>query len=157
MLPRAGSLEAMRRAFRWQVPAAFNLAFACCTRHAAAGNAPALIEADAAGGCRIHGFQDLERAASRLANLLSAHGFARGDRLGILLGQRVETLLAHLACARLGGIAVPLLDYEGRPIGALSIAALSERILAREARMARRLREEARRITAAWTRRAAPS
>ncbi len=54
----------------------------------------------------------------------------------------------------MGGIAVPLLDYEGRPLGALSVAALSERILFREAKMARRLKEEARRITSAWARRA---
>ncbi|QEZ42802.1 IclR family transcriptional regulator [Cupriavidus oxalaticus] len=71
--------------------------------------------------------------------------------------ERGYVLFLDLVVEKMGGIAVPLLDYEGRPIGALSIAALSERILAREARMARRLREEARRITAAWTRRAVPS
>ena len=113
MLPRADSVEAMRRAFRWRIPPAFNIAVACCTGHAAHGNAPALIEIDGTGGGRVHGFRDLERSASRLANLLAAHGFARGDRLGILLGQRVETLLAHLACAKLGGIAVPLFQLFG--------------------------------------------
>jgi acetyl-CoA synthetase len=129
MLPRADSLAAMRQAFRWQVPPRFNLSVACCTRHAELGNAPALIEVDAGGAARAHGFRDLERASSRLANLLAADGFGRGDRLGILLGQRVETLLAHLACAKLGGIAVPLfqlfgpdaLDYRLRDSGARCI------------------------------------
>ncbi len=113
MLPRADSFAAIRRAFRWDVPAAFNLSVACCTRHAARGNAPALIELCSDGGVRVHGFRDLERGAARLANLLAARGFGRGDRLGILLGQRVETLLAHLACAKLGGIAVPVFQLFG--------------------------------------------
>lgn len=56
----------------------------------------------------------------------------------------------------MGGIAVPLLDYEGQPIGALSIAALSDRLRSREARLAKRLHDEARRVTSAWTRRAGP-
>ncbi|HMR30646.1 MAG TPA: AMP-binding protein [Geminicoccaceae bacterium] len=113
MLPRADSFEAIRRVFRWEVPAAFNLSVACCTRHARRGDAPALIELRPDGSAHTHGFRDLERGASRLANLLAAEGFDRGDRLGILLGQRVETLLAHLACAKLGGIAVPLFQLFG--------------------------------------------
>jgi DNA-binding IclR family transcriptional regulator len=57
----------------------------------------------------------------------------------------------------MGGIAVPILDYEGRPIGALSVAALSGRIRSREAAMARQLRQEARRITGAWMRVVVPA
>jgi DNA-binding IclR family transcriptional regulator len=57
----------------------------------------------------------------------------------------------------MGGIAVPILDYDGRPIGALSVAALSERIRSREAALARQLRQEARRITGAWTRLVMPA
>lgn len=69
---------------------------------------------------------------------------------------RGHVLFLDWVVEQMGGIAVPLLDYEGRPLGALSIAALSERIRAREARLARRLKEEARRVTSAWTRRAGP-
>ncbi|CAG9177536.1 hypothetical protein LMG23992_03530 [Cupriavidus laharis] len=57
----------------------------------------------------------------------------------------------------MGGIAVPILDYDGRPIGALSVAALSARIRSREAAIARQLRQEARRITGAWTRVVVPA
>ncbi|MGE6496876.1 IclR family transcriptional regulator [Cupriavidus metallidurans] len=76
---------------------------------------------------------------------------------------------ADAACARgyvlfldwvvegMGGIAVPILDYDGWPIGALSVAALSTRIRSREAAMARLLRQEARRITSAWTRAVVPA
>jgi hypothetical protein len=76
---------------------------------------------------------------------------------------------ADAACARgyvlfldwvvegMGGIAVPILDYDGWPIGALSVAALSTRIRSREVAMARLLRQEARRITSAWTRAVVPA
>jgi DNA-binding IclR family transcriptional regulator len=76
---------------------------------------------------------------------------------------------ADAACARgyvlfldwvvegMGGIAVPILDYDGWPIGALSVAALSTRIRSREVAMARLLRQEARASPAhgraPWTRR----
>ncbi|ODV43965.1 IclR family transcriptional regulator [Cupriavidus sp. UYMMa02A] len=57
----------------------------------------------------------------------------------------------------MGGIAVPILDYDGRPIGALSVAALTARIRSRETDLARQLRQEARRITGAWTRLVVPA
>ena len=57
----------------------------------------------------------------------------------------------------MGGIAVPILDYDGRPIGALSVAALTARIRSRQADLARQLRQEARRITGAWTRLVVPA
>ncbi|ESJ24538.1 IclR family transcriptional regulator [Cupriavidus sp. HPC(L)] len=51
----------------------------------------------------------------------------------------------------MGGIAVPILDDQGRPIGALSVAAQTVRLRAREAVLARRLKAEASRIASAWT------
>jgi len=51
----------------------------------------------------------------------------------------------------MGGIAVPILDDQGRPIGALSVAAQTVRLRAREAALARRLRAEASHIASAWT------
>lgn len=57
----------------------------------------------------------------------------------------------------MGGIAVPILDYEGRPVGALSVAAQSERIRGREASLARQLKHEASRIASDWTRMVLPT
>ncbi len=108
MLKQARTLEALRAGFRWDIPPAFNIATACCTRHADAANRPALI-AEAADGQHVtYGFHDLERLSNRLANLWRARGIVRGDRIAILLGQRLETLLGHLAAYKLGAIAVPL-------------------------------------------------
>lgn len=70
---------------------------------------------------------------------------------------RGYVLFLDWVVAGMGGIAVPILDYDGRPVGALSVAALSERIRSREAAIARQLRQEARRITGAWTRVVVPA
>ncbi|UIF91748.1 IclR family transcriptional regulator [Cupriavidus sp. UYPR2.512] len=70
--------------------------------------------------------------------------------------ERGHVLFLDWVVDGMGGIAVPILDYEGRPIGALSVAAMSARIRSREAALSRKLKEEARRITSAWTRTVIP-
>ena len=42
------------------------------------------------------------------ANALAALGVRRGDKVAIILPQRPETAIAHIACYQLGAIAVPL-------------------------------------------------
>jgi acetyl-CoA synthetase len=112
VLEPAASYEDLLTRFRWQIPAALNIAVEVCDRHADQDNRLALIE-DRAGEVRRHGFRDLARGSNRFANLLAAGGVGRGDRVAILLGQRVETLLAHLAAYKLGAIAVPLFSLFG--------------------------------------------
>src|SRR5213079_2026730 len=51
---------------------------------------------------------DLKRLSNRCANALAALGIGRGDRVGVLLPQRPETAIAHLAIYKLGAVAVPL-------------------------------------------------
>jgi acetyl-CoA synthetase len=113
MLQPADDFLTLRRGFRWQIPQAFNIAAAVCDRHAGPDNRVALIEARRPGEVRRHGFLDLQRGANRLANVLAGAGIGRGDRVGILLGQRLETLLAHLAVYKLGGVAMPLFSLFG--------------------------------------------
>ncbi|MGH6913009.1 MAG: AMP-binding protein, partial [Geminicoccales bacterium] len=128
MLAPADDLETLRRTFRWQLPDRFNIAAAVCDRHAGPDNRLALIEARG-GAVRRHGFLDLKRGSDRLANLLAAKGVARGDRVAILLGQRVETLLAHLAVYKLGAIAVPLFGLFGPEALAFRLADSGSRVV----------------------------
>ena len=51
---------------------------------------------------------------------------------------------------QMGGIAVPILGPDGHPMGALSVAALSERIASRETALAAGLRAEVATIAACW-------
>ena len=91
----------------WSIPEHFNLGSDVVDRHAAAGGT-ALIELDAAGRRTVFSFRDIQALAHRLANCLVASGLARGDRVAVLLPQRHETAVAHVAIAKAGMIAVPL-------------------------------------------------
>ena len=100
---------ALHGAFRWAVPERFSIAEACCTRWAhETPDAPAvLFESD--GGCSAHySYGQLQRAANRLSNALQRQGVQRGDRVAIVLPQRFETAVAHIAINQLGAVAMPL-------------------------------------------------
>ncbi len=109
------SYQAIRRAFRWRVPARFNIGVAACDAWAEgeAGARVALIYDDGAGRIETYDFARLKALSDRFANALRGLGIERGDRVGILLGQRPETAIAHLAVYKLGAIAVPLFTLFG--------------------------------------------
>ncbi len=113
MLNAAPDYRTAVDAFRWDVPETFNIAAAVCDRWADGSGRLALIEQRAAAGVTHHSFDDLSKNSSRLANLLHAEGVRAGDRVAILLGQRVETLLGHLAAWKIGAITVPLFSLFG--------------------------------------------
>jgi len=95
-------------AHRWNVPGRFNLAQACCGRWAADRARFALYWEDEDGTRAAFTFWDLQQQANRLCNSLALAGVVRGDRVALLLPQRPETIVAHLAVHQLGAIAVPL-------------------------------------------------
>jgi acetyl-CoA synthetase len=98
----------IRAAHRWDVPPAFNIAEACCRRWADDRSRFALYWEDEDGARAALTFWDLQQQANRLSNSLAAAGIARGDRIALILPQRPETIVAHLAVHQLGAIAVPL-------------------------------------------------
>ena len=102
----APSYEALRAGFSWDVPAAANIGVACAD--AQRPDALALIELTGEGAIRDYSFGDLARLSNRFANGLAGIGVAAGDRVGVVLPQRVETAVAHLAVYKLGAVAVPL-------------------------------------------------
>lgn len=57
--------------------------------------------------------------------------------------RRGYALMVDLVVDRMGGIAVPILGSDRRPVAAISIAALTERIFSREAELAEALQREA--------------
>ncbi|MDO9217378.1 MAG: AMP-binding protein, partial [Lacisediminimonas sp.] len=98
----------LHQQFRWQVPDDFNIAQACCARWAA-DSARIAIHVHADGEAdQVLRFAELQQQANRLANLLREHGVGRGDCVAIILPQRPETAIAHIACHQLGAIAMPL-------------------------------------------------
>jgi acetyl-CoA synthetase len=95
--------------FRWSVPADFNIAHACGARWARdTPDAVAIREAHEGGRSTAHSFADLQRSANRLSNALQRVGVERGDRVAIVMPQRFETAVAHIALGQLGAIGMPL-------------------------------------------------
>jgi acetyl-CoA synthetase len=93
---------------RWNVPAEFNIAAAVCRRHSGDRSRVALHWEDESGASATLTFHEVQEQANRLSNALSALGVGRGDKIAIILPQRPETAIAHIACYQLGAIAVPL-------------------------------------------------
>jgi acetyl-CoA synthetase len=108
MLRRGNSYDEVYRGFRWELPARFNIGVAACDRHADGSGRLALIYEAPDGTVEHFTFDDLKRLSNRCANALAALGVRAGDRVGILLPQRPETAIAHLAIYKLGAVAVPL-------------------------------------------------
>ena len=96
--------------FHWQVPARFNIAQVCCTRWARgpAARLPAVLWEHEDGRCGRLSYAQLQRAADRLSHALRARGVQRGDRVAVVMPQRLETAIAHIALYQLGAVAMPL-------------------------------------------------
>jgi len=97
--------------FRWHVPETFNIAEACCGRWArdmATTDRIAVYTEHENGRRDAHTYAHLQALANRLANALRGLGVGRGDRVGIVMPQRIETVAAYMAIFQLGAIATPL-------------------------------------------------
>ncbi len=79
-------------------------------------------EALVADGERLS-WAELEQRSSALARGLLARGIQHGDRIGLLLGNHVEFVLALLAAARIGAIVVPVNIREQAPGVAKALSA----------------------------------
>jgi acetyl-CoA synthetase len=113
MLTETSDYDDLYRAFRWDVPARFNIATACCDRHADGSNRLALIYVDEDGGAQRTSFDEMKALSSRFANVLKADGLVRGDRVAVFLSQSLELPIVHLAAFRSGLVSVPLFTLFG--------------------------------------------
>ncbi len=66
-------------------------------------------------GERRSSYRALDELVGNVAGNLAACGFAKGDRLAVLLGNGIEFVLAVLAAARIGVIAVPMNTRQRKP------------------------------------------
>ncbi|MGD9236006.1 MAG: AMP-binding protein [Desulfobacterales bacterium] len=101
------------RNFNWEIPQNYNIGVDVCDKWADDKTRLALIYVDPQQNEQRYSFRDLRDRSNQLANALKANGIQRGDRVGILLSQRPETLISHIAVYKLGAIAVQLLTLFG--------------------------------------------
>ena len=109
MLKRGRDYQEIYDGFRWEIPRLYNIAVDICDRHADGAHGTALIYQDPTTDDVVeYSFRRLKGLSNRLANAFAGLGMGRGDRVGIVLPQRPETALAHLAAYKLGAVAVPM-------------------------------------------------
>src|SRR5699024_1716682 len=94
-------------------PQHYNIGVDVCDRWADGSGRLALIIDRGETSAAHYTFDQLKTLSDQLALALRARGVERGDRVGILLPQSLETALAHIAVYKLGAIAVPLFTLFG--------------------------------------------
>jgi acetyl-CoA synthetase len=101
----------LHQGLHWRIPARFNIAQVCCGRWASAAlhahRAAVLWENEVGESGRLS-YGQLQAEANRLSNALRARGVGPGDRVALVLPQRPETAIAHMAVYQLGAVAMPL-------------------------------------------------
>src|SRR6266513_1089286 len=107
MLTEASNYDDLYRDFRWDVPDRFNIATACCDRHADGAGRLALVYVDEKGAAQRTSFDEMRALSSRFANVLKADGLSRGDRVAVFLSQSLELPIVHLAAFWSGLVSVP--------------------------------------------------
>jgi acetyl-CoA synthetase len=99
---------ALHAGFHWQVDEFFNIAEACCGRWARAAPRTALRVHRPGAKTVLHSYQELQKAADALSQVLAGLGVQRGDRVAIVMPQRLETAVAYMAVFQMGAVAMPL-------------------------------------------------
>jgi len=127
------SYEEIYGAFRWDVPEYFNIGVAACDRHTDRFDQTALFVENAAGEEKRYTFGELKQLSDRFANALRDIGVRPRDRVGIVLPQRAETAIAHLAVYKLGAIALPLSVLFGRDALAYRLSDSGARVVVTDA------------------------
>jgi acetyl-CoA synthetase len=105
------SYQALYHSFRWLVPTQFNIAEVCCHRWATSssdGRRIAIYYEDDTGHREVWTYHRLAEAVKQLANGLRRMGVGKGDRVSVILGQRPEAVVVHMATYSIGAIIVPL-------------------------------------------------
>ena len=88
MLPDSRDYHELTRRFRWQVPDRYNIGVDVCDRWAQINpHRLAILHVRPDGQAENVSYGWLKDTSNRLANVLRAHGIARGDRIAILLPQ----------------------------------------------------------------------
>ncbi|WP_136717824.1 acyl-CoA synthetase [Halorientalis salina] len=112
VMPSFESYEAARDSFAWDLPDEFNPAVDFLRKHgggeAAGVDRIALEQAYPDGRRESYSYRDLDRLSDRLAAGLADLGVEAGDRVGVVVPQKPQNPLTHLANWKLGAVSIPL-------------------------------------------------
>jgi len=120
VMPDYDTHEQARQQFEWDLPDSFNPAVDFLRKHGAASETPheggeaagvdrtALEQAYPDGRRESYTFRDLDRQSDRLAAGLRELGVGPGDRVGVVVPQKPQNPITHLANWKLGAVSIPL-------------------------------------------------
>ncbi|MBP1845270.1 acetyl-CoA synthetase [Rhizobium petrolearium] len=129
-LPAGASYEDLIRDFAWNIPSRFNMGEVVSDAWAAEHPDRICLEHFSPDGRHLAlTYGALSGRSASLANAFLSLGLKRGDRIALLLPQSFETVIAHVAIYKMGGIALPLallfgaeaLEYRLKASGAAAI------------------------------------
>lgn len=127
LLEPRDTFEALRRDFRWDIPADFNIGRVVSDDWAAKAPDQVCLQHFSPDGQHLSmTYKELAAQSSALAHALTDLHVLVGDRVALLLPQSFETVVAHVAIYKMGAIALPLallfgeeaLEYRLRDAGA---------------------------------------
>ncbi len=127
LLEPRDTFEALRRDFRWDIPADFNIGRVVSDDWAAKAPDQVCLQHFSPNGQHLSmTYRELAAQSSALAHALTDLHVLVGDRVALLLPQSFETVVAHVAIYKMGAIALPLallfgeeaLEYRLRDAGA---------------------------------------
>lgn len=108
--------QSLYESFRWLIPTHFNIGVECCHRWAessADARRIALFYEKESGEREVWTYERLSQTANQLANGLVRMGVQQGDRVAVIMGQRPEALVAHIAVYSVGAVILPLSSLFG--------------------------------------------
>lgn len=112
-LSRYETYEAAISNVDYEVPEQFNVARGILAPNVESTDRTALSVETEQQETETYTFDELDERSGRLARGLRERGVERGDRVGLVAAQRVETALVHLATYKIGGVVVPLSPLYG--------------------------------------------
>lgn len=112
-LSRFDTHEAAEANVTYDVPDQFNVAEGILAPNVTERDRVALHVETTEQETETYTFEEIDEQSDRLATGLRDLGLSRGDRVGLVAAQRVETALVHLATYKIGGIVVPLSPLYG--------------------------------------------
>ena len=110
-----GNFDKLHEQFVWNIPDKLNVAELVVSRHTSSRGHEvdgdtniALIAETDSGAHQRYSFDEIDSLSNKLANVFRQLGIKRGDRVAVVLPQRVETALVHIAAQKLGAVSLPL-------------------------------------------------
>ncbi|WP_207592267.1 AMP-binding protein [Halomontanus rarus] len=113
IMPQYDSYERARADFEWDLPETYNPAVDFLRKHDDTSRVALQYEAPDES-TKSYSFDDLDDRSDRFAAALADLGVGAGDRVGVMIPQKPENPLTHLANWKIGAVSVPLTVLFGR-------------------------------------------